>query len=265
MNVQVPSAVCTLYEGNYHYGVGALTNSLFDFGFRGTIWVGYRGPLPFWAKNLKQAAAYQIMEVAEGCKIHFMELDTNYHLTNYKPTFMLDLWDRFPEQIDGLCYIDPDIVLKREWSFFESWIEEHVALCEDINSPLNATAPKRIIWQKVMKKHQVELPSNLNQYVNGGFVGVTKANRDFVETWQHMLEIVGKETEPLDLSSLPSAKGTTTQRHPTALFFATDQDALNCAAMLHESDLSIANRDAMDFGKFGWVMSHSLGSQNPGI
>ena len=257
------SAVCTLFEGDYHYGVAALSNSLYHFGFRGTIWAGYRGALPFWAQELSEKEDYQVFEVAEGCTIHFLELATNYHLTNYKPHFMLNLWDKYSESMDGLFYFDPDIVIKRDWNFFEDWIENHVALCEDINSPLNASAPKRIIWQKVVKKYGVELPSPLDQYVNGGFIGLKRTQRSFLETWKEMMEIVGKATESLDVSSLPSAKGTTTKRPPTALFYATDQDALNCTLMMHANVASIANRDAMDFDRFGTIMSHALGGLKP--
>ena len=261
--MKIPTAVCTLFEGNYHYGVGALTNSLYQYGFRGTIWAGYRGSLPFWAQPLRQEESYQVFEVADGCKIHFLPLDTDYHLTNYKPSFMLDLWDKYGDRIDGLCYFDPDIVVKCEWSFFESWIENHVALCEDVNSPLNAFAPQRISWQKVMKKHAIDLPSTLNQYVNGGFVGLKRSHKDFVEKWKELLDIIALETESLDISFLPDINGKQSQRSRSSLFYATEQDALNCATMLHENQVAIANQDAMDFGRFGNIMSHAIGGHKP--
>ena len=48
------SVVCTLFEGNYEFGVASLINSLYVNGFKGSIFVGFKGDLPFWVNNLNE-------------------------------------------------------------------------------------------------------------------------------------------------------------------------------------------------------------------
>ena len=110
------SAICTLFEGNYHYGVATLSNSLFKQGFRGTIYVGYRGELPNWVLNGKNDPIGKWKEAltlnpVEGMQLVFLPLTTTYSLTNYKPDFMLELWEGAAEMQNALFYFDPDIVV----------------------------------------------------------------------------------------------------------------------------------------------------------
>jgi hypothetical protein len=261
--LNILTAICTLFEGDYHYGVGALTNSLYRSGFRGTIWAGYRGQLPFWAAPLVKKELYQVFQVADGFQICFLSLKTKHHFANYKPAFMLELWAEFCPEADKLIYFDPDIVVKREWSFFEQWMEDHVGLCEDLKSPLNPKAPKRLGWQKILEKHAVSLPFSLGLYANSGFVGLPKKHIGFLKTWKNILSIVGQEVENLEISFLPSAFGQKSSRPVSDLFYIADQDSMNCAAMIHADILAIANRDAMDFEGYGFVMSHAIGPDKP--
>ena len=103
------TAICTLFEGHYHFGVATLCNSLYKNGFRGTVYVGYRGDLPGWALKGKHESIGKwnhtiIVKPIEGLNLVFLFLTTNYSLTNYKPDFILELWDG-PEKMQMLYSI----------------------------------------------------------------------------------------------------------------------------------------------------------------
>jgi hypothetical protein len=76
------------FRGNYHIGLGALLNSLFRNGFRGTLFAGYRGALPPWANSASTKDGIADFAAADGCHIRFVSLDTPLHLASYKPIFM---------------------------------------------------------------------------------------------------------------------------------------------------------------------------------
>src|SRR6187402_3459082 len=133
------SSICTLYEGHYHHGVAALSNSLYNSGFRGSVYIGYRGKLPGWSKEAKENPLLnweggKSLTVAEGLDLHFLPVMTKYHLTNYKPDFMLQLWEGPAKDVEGMFYFDPDIVIKCKFSFFEKWIKYGVALVHEISA-----------------------------------------------------------------------------------------------------------------------------------
>jgi len=257
--------VCTLFEGHYHYGVGALTNSLYKGGFRGTMWAGYRGELPSWAQPLTKEKDYQVYQVTDDCRICFVPLSTDYHLANYKPTFMLELMEKYAPEADKLFYFDPDIVTRCEWSFLDEWAEEGIAVCEDVNSPLYVNHPIRLGWVKFLKTKGQEVNSNFDLYINSGFVGIHRSKKSFLKYWHQTMLNTESVTGSLSVSFIPGMNGKRLDRPRTALFYGGDQDTFNVAVMAFEKDMVVAGKDAMDFMPGGYIMSHSLGRNKPWV
>ena len=250
------SAICTLFEGNYHYGLGALVNSLYAQGYRGTIYAGYRGALPPWVADAKKSSDWVEFSPATGLVLRFIPLTTTIHLTNYKPDFMLSLWEHHCPQAESLFYFDPDITVFCRWSFFEEWVHAGVALCADINPDMPANHPIRHAWKKFYSPHGIMFRQTPDIYFNGGFVGLRRDQIPFLHCWQRLQELMAPEIGGLKSVNV---------RDRTFLFNKTDQDALNIAAMANESPVSPMGQDAMDiqFGGGGYVMSHALGAQKP--
>ena len=250
------SAICTLFEGNYHYGVGALANSLYTQGYRGMIYAGYRGALPSWAANAKNGQGFSEFSPATGLVLRFIPLTTTIHLTNFKPDFMLSLWQTHCPQAQSLFYFDPDITVICRWSFFEEWVQAGVALCADINPSMPANHPIRYAWKQFYLPHGIMVRRELDTYFNGGFVGLLREQIKFLDGWQKLQELMAPEIGGMKNVNV---------RDRTFLFNKTDQDALNIAAMTCESPISPVGQDGMDLqlGGGAYVMSHALGAQKP--
>ncbi len=248
------SAICTLFEGDYHFGLGALVNSAFHCGYLGNVWAGYRGPLPPWAGQARECGLYKELQVTDSLTIRFVPLDAGVHLTNYKPRFMLDVLSTLAPDVDSLLYFDPDITTKCEWEFYEEWVRSGVALCEDFNSPWNPTHPLRLRWKEFFAPHGVRLNSDHSLFVNGGFVGLTRQNQSFLAEWLRNLELVKPHAD--DLRQLRLGER-------TLLFQVPDQDALNATLYSTSIPVSVLGREGMDFIPGGYTMSHAAGDDKP--
>jgi hypothetical protein len=264
------SAICTLFEGNYHYGVATLSNSLYSQGFRGIIYVGYRGALPDWILKGKKEAfgkwkeAFTITPI-EGMQLVFLPLNTNYSLTNYKPDFMLELWEGPAKDAAALFYFDPDIVINDSWSCFEQWVNCGVALCEDINSPLQEFHPLRVGWRDYYKKHDIVLQYKNQIYVNGGFIGLLKKDISFLPLWIKLQLSMEDAIGGLDKSifSKQTYHSTILKMEGFQIFDKSDQDALNATIEAYNGTISYIGKEGMGFGSGKAMMHHALGSNKP--
>jgi len=261
-------AVCTLFEKDYHHGVAALVNSLLRGGFVGRVYAGYRGPPPPWAGRavpmvIEGWPGASLLAVETRCEIAFLPMRTPAHFTNIKPDFMLQLFAQPSLGIDKLFYLDPDICMTETWQFMTDWISCGVALCEDINSPVEQHHPRREGWRRHFGAHGISFEFPTAAYVNGGCVGVSRAELCFLENWQrlsqHMAGIIGG----LGASLLEGGD------HIQHLGFGrcfdrSDQDVLNAAiGMTRGVNYSILPQTAMAFCPGATVLPHAIGPAKP--
>lgn len=259
-----PVAVCTLFEGDYHLGVGPLVNSLYAGGFRGIVWAGYRGSLPVWARPLAGAEGYVEFQAAEGLAIRFLPLDTKAHLTNYKPDFMLRLLENEARECAGLIYLDPDIVAAGPWNFFEDWLTCGVAVCEDVNSPFAAQHPRRIGWRRFYAAHGIELRAGEAAYANGGFVGVRREYAGFLTLWKQMQDRLWEAIGGAEYVGIGGGPSVGDRSGFAQCFDKTDQDVLNAAIeAAGEIPVSFCNKLAMGFEPGAAFLPHALGPGKP--
>jgi hypothetical protein len=179
-----------------------------------------------------------------------------WHLTNYKPIFMQQIIAQRTAHPGVLFYFDPDITVRAPWSFFVEWAQNGIAVCEDVNSPMPASHPRRLKWRKLFP--DLEFDDRIAPcYVNGGFVGLAYEWRRFLVLWAEIISRAGEYTGGPD-------KWYALKPHrPEQPFSAFDQDALNVALMTSSMPFSIIGQDGMDFGPIGYLMSHAIGPRKP--
>jgi hypothetical protein len=248
------SVICTLFEGHYHYGVAALTNSLYHHGFRGDVFVGYRGTLTEWASSAKSNPSIKwngakTLCVAEGLQVHFLPIETHFHFTTYKPSFMLTLLEDVAKDADGIMYFDPDIVIKCKWSFFEKWISYGVGVVQEIvHHDMPPSHPLRCMWNEIIEQSGRKVTRNLYSYINAGFCGVSRNHIEFIKTWKDIIDVAIKHH---------NFDPATFMIYDRTSLFCSDQDGLNIAAMCSLSPISEVGPQEMDFLHGGFLMSHA--------
>lgn len=259
-------AVCTLFEGNYGLGAGVLINSLVRHGFRGTIYAGFRGPRPFWVDSLVESpntsGVPAKFEIRPDVYLELLPLETSSHLTNYKPEFMLSLLRGHASDADALLYLDPDVLVNEDWQFFQDWLSCGVALCEDVNSPLHHSHPRRNGWRKFYADRGIELRGGESFYVNGGAIGVSKADIEFVELWEQTTRMMGEKIGGLQATKVAGGHKLA-MRGFAGCFDCSDQDSLNASIEAYRGAISLLGQEAMALKPGHAVLPHALGGRKP--
>lgn len=250
------SAICTLFEGDYHLGLAAFVNSLVEAGYKGTIWAGYRGMLPPWINQLtcEENNDDDEYKVTDNVRIVFLQLATDIHFTNYKPDFMLDILANQAPECSYLWYFDPDIFVLMRWSYFETWQRYGVALCQEIvDNILPTDSPLRKQWMDLAEGSGYSNPRPINHYFNAGMVGVPAGHSEFLLAWKKLIELA--KSMGCDLKSLWHGS----RELP---FNISDQDALNIAIMYAQCPLTTIGPQGMGF-VFGasMAMYHAVGQK----
>ena len=246
---------CTLYTGHYHLGVGALANSLYRNGFRGTFWVGYRPPLPEWAAPVERDGDdTERFVVASDFSITFVRWQSQRNISLEKARFLIHVLDRMAPAADAALLFDADVVVKGSRGFFERWLAQGIALCLDLTYPLvSALHPWRETWRALAAERGRHC-RDLEYYVNSGFVGVPRAHRAVAEIWAEMID---------DYVAQRSAMPDKVKFAGREEAFVGDQDMLNAAIMATSAPLSIIGQEAMDFAPAGFIMSHAVDAEKP--
>lgn len=244
--------VCTLFEGDYHFGVGALVNSLCRAGFRGTVFAGYKGPLPSWA----QTDAFNRFEPAPGVVIEFIRLETSWHLANYKAKFMFDLLENHAKSAQRIAYFDPDIVVTCRWGFFQDWMDGGVSVVQEItNGTMPSSHPLRRAWTAFLNTNGEVKRNDMDRYFNSGFVALARNRSGFLLLWQKLMECILAEQEGIATEFMPGDR--------SLPFYGVDQDCMNAALMATSEDISAIGPEGMGFVSGGFTMQHAVGSPKP--
>jgi hypothetical protein len=196
------------------------------------------------------------MQLRSGLTIRILEVNTEQHLTNFKPYFLREI-AAVDHEATVLVYCDPDMVLKKTWRAIEEWCSFGIAAVADANWNMPASSPVR---QRLLQMaEEAGFPvdhddaSWFNLYCNAGFVGVPREHLRFLQFWQDIQEAF------VAAGFRPSP---TAFRSQEALRWL-DQDCFNIALMAHAAHLSLLGPESMDFAPGGTLLSHAAGRPKP--
>jgi len=245
-------AILTLYEGDYHYGVGALINSALAAGFSGRFVVGFRDALPPWTAALMCEGECEY--VIANARISFYQEDPPRHLGFHKPFAALSVFDRYPD-IDTVHYADPDITFLAPWSFFSQWSKHGIGVVQDANFyEIALNHPWRHEWEQIIRIAGRNIEESADtKYPNGGYFSATRQRLPFLEIWRDV-------TIAFEQNSGDTRQYQMRNRWKAVV---SDQDLLAASLMVWSGSVSLLGREAMGFSGYLFILAHAIESQKP--
>lgn len=244
------SLCLTLYEGDHVWGVGALANSLYRCGFRGTLVVGWRGALPPWLPA--EGRELGRWQPAEGLVLQFLKLPETPGAHQLKPWAMLQVLDRIAPEADRVFLFDADALALARWPYFEALVEEGAAVVLDMGFPRIAmTHPWRRAWAELCREAGYSVRRTEDAYMSA-FCGISRRHRPLIEAWWHLTEVLhGRRPEIVG-----KFKDGDRMIDP---FHGTDQDLLDAAVMATEVPLCTLGPESFGFTGSPHTMLHPIG------
>lgn len=241
----------TLAEKKYFNGVAALVNSIIKNGtYADKIIVGYRGDLPKWLPTLELSKNGKSCTLKDGLILEFVQVKNDFHMVHEKPGWFFKLTNELEPEAKEYFFFDSDIVVVNRMSFFGEWVNQGVAICEDVNYDMSINHPIRKQWIKLLEDNNKPINRIPERYYNSGFLGWKKEDANFVNEWSECSDIL--------ISIAGNLKEFRTNDR-TDVVLSANQDSLNLTAMCSSCEISTIGPEAMGF-HFGLsLMVHPLG------
>lgn len=248
-----PSVCLTLYDGDHVYGVGALANSLYRAGFRGTVFVGWRGRLPDWLPGERHAAGHWLP--APGLGLVFVPLPDGIAANQLKPWLLVEALDRLAPDAERFFLFDADILVLAPFSYFEALVEGGPALVLDLWFPrVPVVHPWRRAWAELCRQCGFERLRDVEDTYQSAFVGLSRRHRALADAWWRLMGELHRRRPDIAGSFKPGTRTTDPFHH-------TDQDMLAAAVMATDMPVCTLGPEAFGFGGTPHTMLHPAGEK----
>lgn len=251
--------VVTLAEGKYVEGALVLFNSLVANGFVGKFIVGVRSLEDLPSKVSTSITSAIQKNIILNDQLSIICAKTNLHYTNFKPRFMLDVFDSYPD-CRVVAYLDPDILCLGDCNWILNASADGPVVAADVNWQLPRNHPTRYAWHRLISKAGKSSFQDFDYYFNGGMLVLNRKDKSFLELWYHYILAYGSIGAKLDAVGEISSWRNNSRANP---MFSPDQDALNMAMISWPGAVCTFGPDMMGFSHGDTYLPHAIGSIKP--